>query len=121
MAEAGFVGRLVFFLGGLLVWAAHFTFLYGFHALVCARPGAGTTALGFSVVSMTIGVATVIAVGIIAAIGVTAMRGRGPGIRTETVPALREFWRYGTVVIAAFSLVAVIWSGIPALVVLPCG
>ncbi len=118
MAAAGFIGRLVFFTGGLLVWAAHFTFLYGFHALVCARPGTGTVTPG--VVAVTIGAATLVAIAVNVAILLMAMRGQGPGISGEEDPAMRQFWRFGTAMVAAFSLVAIVWSGIPVLVIPPC-
>jgi hypothetical protein len=120
MAEASIVGRLVFLLGGFLVWAAHLTFLYGFHALVCARPNSGTEAADISV-PMVAGAATVIALGADVVILLTAVRGRGPGIGGEPDPALRRFWRYGTALVAGFSMIAVAWSGLPVLVIRSCG
>jgi hypothetical protein len=121
MADERIVGRLVFLLGGFLVWAGHLTFLYGFHALVCARPNTGTETPGMNVVPLTIGAATLIAIGLNLAILLTAIRGRGPGIGGESDTAIRQFWRYGTAVVAGFSLLAVAWSGFPVIVIRSCG
>ena len=55
-----------------------------------------------------------------ALIGVVALLGGGPGIRHEPVDAVRSFWRWGTVALAATALIAIVWTGLPALLVAPC-
>jgi hypothetical protein len=110
----GFGGKLAFLLGGFLIWAAQFAAVYAITGVACARGGAdvvpaavlGTTAFAFVAA---------------ASIGVVALLGRGPGIRHEPIDAVRSFWRWGAVVLAGTALIAIVWTGLPALLVAPCG
>lgn len=119
MAEARFVSRITFLTGGLLVWAVHFTLVYGLNTLACTRLD-GTSVLGVRVVPVAIGIATVVAAGLNLLLLASALRGRGPGIADEHDASVRHFWRFGTGMIAALGLVAVVWGGLPALIVNPC-
>lgn len=120
MARHGFAARLAFLLGGLLVWAGHFLFVYGFNGLACARGFDRNTVLGAGIVVLTVGIATAVAVLAAAGIGILAVLGRGPGIGDEPDPAVRAFWQLGAAVLAGFSVVAVLWTGLPALMIEPC-
>jgi hypothetical protein len=84
---------------GVLVWALHFTVVYGFTALACARGFAAAAPWG-------VGIATVVAALAAAALLVTNLR--------------TEFIRWMTAGIAAFALVAILWEGVSALFVTPC-
>ena len=84
---------------GIVVWALHFTVVYGFTALACER--------GFgAAVPWAIGIATAFAAVAAAALIATHLG--------------REFTRWMTAGIAAFALVGILWEGVSALFVPPC-
>jgi hypothetical protein len=120
MSAPGFTRKLVFLLSGFLVWAAHFGLVYGINGLACARNFASQPVAGASLVAVGVGAATAIAALVIVAVLALAIAGRGPGIRHEADGALRAFWRYGTIAIALLGVVAVLWSGLPVLIISPC-
>lgn len=84
---------------GVVLWALHFTVVYGFTALACAR-GFGAAA------PWVVGVATLVAAALAIAIIVTHLSA--------------EFTRWMTAALAAFALVAIVWEGIPAFIVPTC-
>jgi hypothetical protein len=84
---------------GIGVWALHFTLIYGFTALACAR-GFGAAA------PWVVGVATVIAAAAAVAIIVTHLAA--------------EFTSWMTAAVAGFALLAIVWEGLPALMVPIC-
>lgn len=87
---------------GVLVWAAHFAFIYGFVGLACARGFPGP-------VPWVIGGATLAASLAALAIMVLGYRER----------AKFESWLMATV--AAFALIAILWEGMTVLIVPACG
>lgn len=112
------ITRLLFMWSGLLVWAAHFTFIYGLAALSCARHLASAEMIaGFNVLQLGIVAATILALVVTAGfMAVAWMRGAAAvrsddGGWADTGP----FFRYTTVVIGALSLVAIAWNALPAL------
>ncbi len=117
----GFTRRLAFLLSGFLIWALHFGFAYGLTAIACARGFSGNSSGGFGVVPLAIVAATGFAVVLQGLVAITAGRGRGPGIGGEPDTSVREFWRYATVGVAVLGAVAVAWTGVPVLIVRPCG
>jgi hypothetical protein len=81
---------------GAIVWALHFTVIYGFTALACAR-GFGASA------AWVVGVATLLAA---AAAGLLILwNWKG------------EFTRWMTAAVAGAALVAILWEGMTAFVV----
>ena len=84
---------------GIVVWALHFTLVYGFTALACAR-GFGAAA------PWVVGAATLIAAAAALAIIVTHLAS--------------EFIRWMTAALAGFALVAIVWEGLSALMVPAC-
>jgi hypothetical protein len=121
MRRAGFVAKLLFLLGGLLVWAAQFLFVYGFTGLACARGFDAGTLLGSAIVPTVVLATTFVALLASTAIAAAAMLDRGPGVADEPVEAVRAFWRRGAAVVAGFSIIAILWTGLPALIIEPCG
>jgi hypothetical protein len=84
---------------GVMVWAAHFTVVYGFTALACAR--------GFGGASWVVGAATALAA-LIAVVIIAKNRHR-------------EFTRWISAAVAGAALVAILWEGItPLFVRNPC-
>lgn len=120
MDAPGFVRKLSFFLSGFILWAVHFVTLYSINGLACARGFAMEPVAGTNISVMSVAVATAIAALALLAVLFLAAAGRGPGISQETDESLRRFWRYGTIAIALLGIVAVLWSGLPALIIRPC-
>ena len=83
----------------IVVWALHFALIYGFTALACARDfGAAAP--------WAVGVATA-AAAVVAVVLIIANLNA-------------EFTRWMTAALAAAALLAIIWQGIPALMVPAC-
>ena len=94
--------RALWISSGILLWALHFTAIYGFTALACARdfPRA---------VPWVIGAATLVAAALAVALIATRWRRRG------------DFLDWITAGVAAFALLAILWEAFPVLVVPACG
>ena len=120
MSDGGAIGKMLFMIGGLLVWSLHFTVIYGFTAVACANDFAASRILGMGVVPFVIGAATVLA---LAATGVVlrrALAGPVPPRSARYADATEHFLQYAAATIAALSLVAIAWNALPVLVVGPC-
>jgi hypothetical protein len=120
MNTPGFVRKLSFFLSGFILWFVHFGVLYGINGLACARGFAMEPVAGTNITVMSIVVATAIATVALIAVLFLAAAGRGPGISQETDESVRQFWRFGTIAIALLGIVAILWSGLPVLIIRPC-
>lgn len=121
MGDTDFIRKSLFMVGGLLIWGAHFGLVYIFNAMACARHFAGLRYLGFGVVPLTVSVLTLVALAATFAVLFLAIWRRGPARALRDQKPVNDFMRYTTITIAALSLIAVAWNGIPALVVPPCG
>jgi hypothetical protein len=110
--------RMMAMTGGLWIWAAQFTFIYGFTALACARGFADGGIVGFNIVRFAIVVVTLAALALTAAILVQALVGSRT-IGPDDGPSER-FIKSSAVWIAGLSLLAIAWSGLPALIVPIC-
>ncbi|ANW00896.1 hypothetical protein [Bradyrhizobium icense] len=119
MDETGFMRKSLFVLGGLLIWAAHFLFVYVLNALACARNFQELQLLGFGVVPVTIALGTAFAAAAVLALLIIALR--VPDRIMDTREPSTDFLRQLAVAVALLSLVAIGWSGLPALLVQPCG
>lgn len=87
---------------GVIIWALHFTAIYGVTALACARGWE-------TVVPPAIAVATALAVLASAAVIVAGWRRRD----------VFEYWL--SAAIAGFGLIAIVYEAVPVLVVPVCG
>jgi hypothetical protein len=101
MNEAGFARQALWLSAGAIVWALHFTLIYGATALACARGVPAAAPIG-------VALATALAVALLLAITVRGWR------RRDTF----EGWL--SAALALFALVAVVWEALPALVVEAC-
>jgi uncharacterized membrane protein YoaK (UPF0700 family) len=93
--------RALWISSGPLVWALHFTALYGFAALACAR--------GFAQVLPWVVAAATLVAGALAGALVLRHARRG------------DFIDWLTAALAAFALLAIAWQAVPAFVVPSCG
>lgn len=108
----------LFVTAGLLIWATDFLFIYVFAAIACARGHAGATVLGIGIIPLASTVATLAAAG--ACLGVV-MAGR-----REARPAAAESANGGFIaglaaIAAALALIAIVFTGLPALLLQTCG
>lgn len=114
MAPARFVPALLFMFAGLLVWAAHLLAVYVFTAIACARGLGRAQFLGLDAVPLFVLAATAAAALALLAILVAAFRMPSEGGDWP------RFLRWIAGAGAGLSLVAVLWQGLPALLVSPC-
>ena len=101
--------RWLFLLGGLLIWAAHFTGVYAIASLADVMSRADAPWALAAVAALT-----VVCVAGDAALLVGALR--RPDRDAESDPGLARFWRSVAGLGALVSLIAVLWQGLPALI-----
>ncbi|HET8726376.1 MAG TPA: hypothetical protein VFO41_02595 [Alphaproteobacteria bacterium] len=114
MTERSFNLSFASALSGFLIWAVHFLFVYIFTALACARRFADIGVFGVGIVPLAVGLATIVAAGSLAAICLVSLR-PGPA-KTPSAHFLRRL----TALVAGLSFVAVVWAGVPTLMVPVC-
>ena len=96
---------------GAIVWAAHFTAIYAFTALACARGYAHRSVLGIDLVTLVVFVTTVLAFLAALAIAHRALR--------DDIPSF-ENWM--TASVAGLAALAIVWEGfVPVFILPPCG
>ncbi|WP_134495904.1 hypothetical protein [Microvirga pakistanensis] len=121
MGDNDFIRKSLFMTGGLLVWAVQFTLVYVFNSLACARRFAGMELMGIGIVPFVVTGITLAALLATALVFFLALRRRGPAYDSRDDKPVNDFMRYTTMTIAGLSFVAIVWNGIPALLVPPCG
>ena len=114
MTEPNFLRTTVAMLAGLLIWAAHFTFVYVFTALACARGFTDVKLLGTGIVPLTVGAATAVALLAAGAVLIRAQRRRSTGNEA------RRFETYAAEMMALLGLIGIAWSGLAAVTVPAC-
>jgi hypothetical protein len=113
--------RLVGMMAGLWIWAAQFTVVYAFTALACARGLADWTLAGFNAVRLVILVTTLIALALDILVLIGALRVRRSASSQADSTSGDAMINYITLTVAAFSIVAILYTGLPALMVPLCG
>ncbi|MCB5175726.1 hypothetical protein [Microvirga lenta] len=106
-------------LGGFLAWAVQFTVIYGVTSTVCARGWADTTVLGAGIVPFTVAGTTLVAAVAAAAFLVHALR-KHRRLQSADASVTDVFLIQGAVLISAFSIAAILWHGLPALILPAC-
>ena len=117
--EPHFLRRILLVSSGLIVWTAHFTAIYAFNTLACTRAFAAVHVMGFGLVPVVVVALTLGALAATGAILVLSLRDHDGGAGIDG-GGERGFLRYMTVAVAALSLIAIAWNGLPALLVSPC-
>lgn len=115
-----FIAQTIHMLAGLLIWAAHLGLVYGVTALACARGFADMAVLGIGVVPLAIGCATLAALLATAFVLRQAMRDLGEPHTLSESRETRRFIDFTTATVAGLALVAIVWNGLPALVIPAC-
>ena len=93
---------------GILIWAAHFTVIYGLTAVACAGGSGDAQWLGMNVVKVAIGTATFVALAAVLAFIVRATRA-----------GLDSFERWMTAALGSLALIAIAWEAIVPLLIVP--
>ena len=114
MANRSFLAVLFSVLAGAIIWAFHFTVLYGFTAVACAR------GLGTELVPLTIAVATGVAALAAAVVMVRSLCPVGPGAPDSDHAPGAEFIRWITAAVAALALLVMILEALTAALVPAC-
>lgn len=118
VSERGFAPRLLLASAGLLVWGAHFLFIYVFAALACARAFADVRLLGVGIVSFAILASTVAALLLLAWLSVRAWRTED---RAHTAdPATPRFLRHLGAALGIYSATAILLQALPVLMIPVC-
>ena len=102
---------------GLLIWAAHFSAVYVYAAMVCARGDPDAQWFGISATRLNIGLMTLVAV---SALGYALWQSLRGEWREDAVAAEQPFIAWLSAAIALFGLLAVLWAAMPAIWVALC-
>ena len=106
----------LFIAAGLLIWAADFLFIYICAAIACARGLADATVLGLGIVPLVSSGATAIA---LAATGIIIAKGAR---RSRTGdPSNGAFAGSLAAIAALLALIAILFTGLPGLLLRTCG
>ncbi|KFG67714.1 hypothetical protein [Microvirga sp. BSC39] len=106
-------------LGGMIAWAVQFTIIYGVTSTLCGRGWADATIFGIGIVPLTIlttTLATLSAAAILLAVSLREDR----RLRIRPASATDSFLSHAGVLINGFSLVAILWNGVPAFILPAC-
>ena len=114
VSEKGFASRLLLASAGLLVWGAHFLFIYVFAALACARSFADLRPIGVGIVPFAILTATVAALLMLAWLSIRARRIEDEARAAD--PDTPRFLRHLGAGLAIYSAAAILLQALPALI-----
>jgi hypothetical protein len=110
------MARLFWMTSGFVFWAAQFTIIYGITGVACARGWYRFSLLGLDVVRGSIAAATLMA---LAATAVVFWRAFVRGRSAHDEPSER-FVETVTLSVCGLSLVAIVYNGLPALILPAC-
>jgi len=120
MAEQRFGSKTFLIFGGLLIWAAHFMFVYSTNAVVCARNLDDITILGAELAPFIVMLATLAALAVACYVLYAAVAWGGPLRGESRNDPGSAFIRQITIVLTLLSIVAILWTALPSLIVSPC-
>lgn len=120
MAERRFTAKTFLLFGGLLIWAAHFMFVYSANAVACQRGLENVRILGIGLIPFTVVLATLVALAVAGYVLAMAMGWLGPLRGESQNDPSSTFLSQITVVLTLISMIAITQSALPSLVVSPC-
>lgn len=120
MQPADGVSRMLGAVAGLLIWAAHFAMVYMAHAVACERGLARTRLIGLPLVPVFIFAVTALALFGIAIVAWRAWGQLGGGAARAEAFEEPRFLAWFTLAAAALAGLAIIWAGLPWLLVRAC-
>ena len=114
MASRSFLPVLFSMLAGAVIWAVHFTIIYGFTSVACAR------GLDTRVVPLTVVVATFVAALAAAVVMVRSLRPVAPGAPAGNKAPAVHFIRWITAAVAGLALVVILLEAVTVAFVPAC-
>ena len=118
MAERRFTAKTLFLFAGLLIWAAHFIFVYSANAVACARGLEAIKVLGADLVPFTVSLATLAALAAAGYVLVSALAWKGPLTDEPHDDPTSAFARQITIALTLLSIIAIVLSALlPAAIV----
>ena len=118
MTERGFAPRLLLASAGLLVWGAHFLFIYIFAALACARAFADLRLIGIGAVPLAILTSTLVAFLLLAWLSNRAWRTENRVLAAD--PDTPRFLRHLGAALGIYSAAAILLQALPVLIIPVC-
>ena len=111
--------QILLMLAGLIAWAAQFTLIYGATSTLCAREWAGATFLGIGIVQGSVLSGTLAALAATGIAFVWSFREYRWSERMQ-ISAADRFMVQSAVLTNSFSLLVILWQGIPAFILPAC-
>ncbi|MBP0447549.1 hypothetical protein J8J14_22580 [Roseomonas sp. SSH11] len=105
---------------GMVVWAVHFGIVYGITGIACERGYGTRILLGQPLIPALVLAATALALLFVGWIVVSAYRRLDSELSGEDGEDGPQFTVWLTLAIALLSALAILWEGIPVLLVHPC-
>lgn len=118
ITQPSFAPRLLLASAGLLIWGAHFLFIYIFAALACARSFADWRVAGIGIVPLAILVSTAMMLLLLAWLSIHAWRTEDR-VRVAD-PATSRFLQYLGAALAVYSVAAILLQVVPTLIIPVC-
>ena len=113
----GSVGALWVYFTGPIVWAAHFSLLYGLEAAICSGPGRSSLKSQFWLIALGLTAVALITLLCFVAWQVSLRRHDHNAMnKTNRSPFLRDL----SIALVALAMIDVLWSTLPALVIAVC-
>lgn len=106
-------------LGGFIIWAVQFTLIYGATSTTCALEIADTKLLGVGVVPLVIAAVTLAALLCTAGVLIHALR-QHRRLQSGKATVTDIFLCQAAALISAFSIAAIVWQGLPGLILPAC-
>ena len=110
------VGALWLYLSGPIVWAAHFSLLYGLEAAICSGPGGSSLESQFWLIALGLTAAALILLCFVAWQLALRRHDHNAANKTNKSPFLRDL----SIALVALATIGVLWSTLPALVLPVC-
>jgi len=112
-------GQVLLMLAGLIAWAVQFSLIYGATSTLCGREWADATLLGLGIVPASILTVTLAALAVTAAAFAWSLKGYRSA-ETRPVSAADRFMVQSAALVNGFSLIVILWQGIPAFILPAC-
>jgi hypothetical protein len=109
--------RLLWMTSGFVFWAAQFTMIYGVTSVACARGWYRISLLGLDIVRASVAAATLVALAATALVFWRSFRARE---RSDNDEPSEHFVETVTLWVCGFSVVAIAYNGLPALLLPAC-
>jgi hypothetical protein len=112
-------GQVLLMLAGLIAWAVQFTLIYGVTSTLCGREWADATLFGLGIVPAGILIVTLVMLAVTIAAFAWSLRGYR-WTQVQETSAADRFMVQAALLVNGFSLIVILWQGIPAFILPAC-